>query len=227
MVALSPQAVVRQVGRALAPLADKERAAQMRAYLRGQFDFLGITAPARRQAIKALGLPSMGAKDALRAAQLLWEKKPREHRYTAIDILDRNARSLGARHLPRIKRLLQRESWWETVDGLAGVIGRVVRQEKDRGSQEVMDRWLRDDDFWVRRVAMIHQLGWRAETDARRLFAYAETLAAEKEFFVRKAIGWALRDFARTDPGAVRRFLREKGERFSGLTVREAAKHLG
>lgn len=199
----------------------------MRSYLRGQFDFLGIAAPVRQHAIRKLGLPVMRAQEVLRAAQALWAMPEREYCYTAVDLLDRSARDLGARHLPTLKALIQKDSWWETVDGLAGVINRIVRRERGCGAQRVMDAWLTDGDFWVRRVAMIHQLGWRGETDRGRLFAYAEVLAAEKEFFVRKAIGWALRDYARTDPGAVRRFLRARSAIFSGLTVREAARHLG
>jgi 3-methyladenine DNA glycosylase AlkD len=90
-----------------------------------------------------------------------------------------------------------------------------------------MDECLVHPDLWVRRVAMLHQLGWREQTDQERLFSYALTLAPEKDFFIRKAIGWALRDHARTRPDAVRAFLAQHADRLSGLTVREAGKHLG
>jgi 3-methyladenine DNA glycosylase AlkD len=90
-----------------------------------------------------------------------------------------------------------------------------------------MDVALRHPNMWVRRVAMLHQLGWRAETDTSRLFFYASELAAEPDFFIRKAIGWALRDYARHDPQAVRSFLQDARDRFSPLSIREAAKHLG
>ncbi|MEY4268768.1 MAG: hypothetical protein RIS90_3303, partial [Pseudomonadota bacterium] len=89
-----------------------------------------------------------------------------------------------------------------------------------------MDAWLGHPNLWVRRVAMLHQLGWKAQTDQARLFRYALALAPETEFFIRKAIGWALRDHARTQPEAVRAFLAEHGLVLSGLTRREAGKHL-
>jgi 3-methyladenine DNA glycosylase AlkD len=90
-----------------------------------------------------------------------------------------------------------------------------------------MDRWLSHSNLWVRRVAMLHQLGWKAQTDEARLLRYALALAPETDFFIRKAIGWALRDHARTRPEAVRAFLLQHAQRLSGLTRREAGKHLG
>jgi 3-methyladenine DNA glycosylase AlkD len=90
-----------------------------------------------------------------------------------------------------------------------------------------MDACLRHENLWVRRVAMLHQLGWKAQTDEARLLRYALTLATETDFFIRKAIGWALRDYARTKPETVRSFLAEHAKLLSGLTRREAGKHLG
>jgi 3-methyladenine DNA glycosylase AlkD len=89
-----------------------------------------------------------------------------------------------------------------------------------------MDEALHHPSLWVRRVAMLHQLGWRQHTDSQRLFAHALALGGEKEFFIRKAIGWALRDLARTQPDAVREFLCTQAGNLSALTRREASKHL-
>ncbi len=89
-----------------------------------------------------------------------------------------------------------------------------------------MDAALRHECLWVRRIAMIHQLGWRLETDSARLFGYAETLAPEGGFFIRKAIGWALRDYARWNPQAVRDFVAAMGERLAPLSVREAMRRI-
>lgn len=225
---MKPGTYVELVARSLAPLADEARAAQMRAYLRNQFRFLGIQAPVRRKAINALPRAGMPADDILRTAALLWKKPEREYRYTAVDLLDRNAKLLRLEDLEVLRRFVGTDPWWETVDSLAGVIGRVLRAEKSKGAdpQREMDSWVVDPDFWVRRVAMIHQLGWRDETDTARLFRYAEILAPEKEFFIRKAVGWALRDFARWNPDAIRRYMQERSGIFCGLTFREATKHL-
>ena len=93
-------------------------------------------------------------------------------------------------------------------------------------AEKSMDQALAHANLWVRRVAMLHQLGWRAQTDQERLFRYALTLSPETDFFIRKAMGWALRDHARTQPEAVRAFLMEHASQLSGLTRREAGKHL-
>lgn len=104
-----------------------------------------------------------------------------------------------------------------------------VRRQVQAGvldAQRISDDWIEHSDFWVRRCAMLHQLGWRLGTDTSRLFRYSEQLASEDEFFIRKAIGWALRDYARWNPTAVQNFIEKKQGVFSGLTVREATKHL-
>ncbi len=165
----------------------------------------------------------------MKVAQLLWEKPEREFRYAAIDFLKRHAKWFDVSHLPELLHLLQRESWWETVDGLTSVIGLIMRRQVQVGildAQRICDDWIEHSDFWVRRCAMLHQLGWRLDTDTNRLFPYSEQLASEDEFFIRKAIGWALRDYARWNPTAVQNYIEQKQDIFSGLTVREATKHL-
>jgi len=133
------------------------------------------------------------------------------------------------RSLPRLLLLVQRQAWWDTVDGLAGVVGDILLRARTRqpDAQRQMDAWLGHPSLWVRRVAMLHQLGWKAQTDQARLFRYALALAPETDFFIRKAIGWALRDHAHSQPEAVRAFLMAHAHVLSGLTRREGGKHLG
>jgi len=208
---------------ALAPHADMSRALAMRAYMRGQFDFLGIGTPARRAAIKPLlaSLREAPPADLLALADALWALPEREYQYAACDLLAARWRELEARHVPQLIALARRKSWWDTVDALAGVVGDVLR-----GTHDGMDEALLDQDFWVRRVALLHQLGWRGATDAPRLYRYALALGHEQEFFIQKAIGWALRDYARHAPADVRDFLAADGAGLAPLSRREAAKHL-
>ena len=216
------------VSEALLAHADAKRAQEMKAYLRGQFDFLGIQTPTRRLICK--NLPTLPSDPAalMEAANALWKKPEREFRYVACDLLAKNAKLFTANDLPAFKNLLQKDAWWETVDSLSGAIGDIVLNEKNKGtsSKKVMDAWLMDDDFWVRRSAMIHQLGWRLHTDTERLSRYALTLSSESEFFIRKAIGWAFRDYAKWNPEFVRGFMKKHASTFSSLTVREATKNL-
>jgi len=217
----------RAVRAALMPLADAGRAAGAKAYMRGQFEYLGLSTPRRRAAVVPM-IRAFGPADAaeMRAAALgLWKMREREYQYVAGDLLARHHAVLGLEDLPWLLELAQDKSWWDTVDCIVKVVGKIVRRSGAKGQRE-MDRAIRDKNFWIRRIAMLHQLGWRGETDTVRLFRYAELLAAEKEFFIRKAIGWALRDYAWHDWRAVERFLKSTPVPLSGLTVREASKNI-
>lgn len=226
---MTPKQFVHAVEHALTPLADEAKAEGMKAYLLNQFEFLGLAAPVRRAAVKEIGkVKWQGSADLLAAAELLWQKLEREYRYTVIDLLRQHSSQLSVNDLPALQALLLREPWWETVDGLSAVIADVMHAAllQQPNAAVAMDAWLKHPSHWVRRSAMLHQLGWRLDTDTTRLFGYAQQLADEKEFFIRKAIGWALRDYARWNPKAVTNFLLEHRAKLSGLTVREAAKHL-
>ena len=226
---MTPKQFAIAVEHALMPLADKSKAQGMKAYLLNQFEFLGLAAPVRRAAVKAIGkVKWQSSADLLAAAELLWQKPEREYRYTAVDLLRQHSAQFNVNDLSALQALLLREPWWEIVDGLSAVIAEVMHaavQQKPNVAA-TMDVWLKHPSHWVRRSAMLHQLGWRLDTDTTRLFGYATQLADDKEFFIRKAIGWALRDYARWNPQAVTDFLVEHRASLSGLTVREAAKHL-
>ncbi|RSZ60954.1 DNA alkylation repair protein [Massilia atriviolacea] len=220
--------IAEQMKTTLAALADPAQAARMSAYMRGQFAFHGVPTPARRAAIAPLvrSLKGADADVLLDAAAALWRAPQRECQYAAIDLLAAHAKRLDCAHIDALLALARQASWWDTVDALAVVTGTVVRADRAL-RQPRMDEAVRHADLWTRRVAMLHQLGWRADTDPARLFGYAARLAHEDDFFIRKAIGWGLRDYARHDPAAVRAFLLAQGEALSPLTRREAAKHLG
>lgn len=213
---------------ALRAQADAQQAVPMQAYMLNQFAFLGIRAGPRREMLKGLPKFTGTADDLLALTQALWHLPEREFRYAAIDLLAKHHKRLDVNALPHLLQLVQTDPWWDTVDGLAGVVGDVLLRAKANQPdvQQHMDACLIHPHLWVRRVAMLHQLGWRGQTDQERLFHYALTLACEKDFFIRKAIGWALRDHARTQPHAVRTFLVQHNELLSNLTRKEAGKHI-
>jgi len=223
---MSTAAFVRAVRAALEPLADQQRAAEMKAYMRGQFDYLGIGTP-ERAVLSPLHLvfhPESAA-DVRAAAEALWARREREFQYAAVGLLNRQAALLKLADIEWLLELVKTKSWWDTVDALAKVVGAVVRRAGAAGAKR-MDRAIADGNLWVRRIALLHQLGWREATDTERLFGYARRLAHEKEFFIRKAIGWALRDYAWHDWCAVEQFVASAREELSGLSVREATKNI-
>ncbi|REE23109.1 3-methyladenine DNA glycosylase AlkD [Paraburkholderia sp. BL27I4N3] len=229
---MTPNAFVKEIKAALAPHADAERALAMRAYMRHQFNFIGVPTPLRRQAVTPVfkRLPVENADHLLACANRLWTMPAREYQYVATDLLARNCKTLAVIDIAHLLTIAQNASWWDSIDPLAAVVGHVLKaariQTPQAQVQAAMDAALLHESMWVRRIAMIHQLGWRGHTDEDRLFGYARSLAAEKDFFIRKAIGWALRDYARHAPKAVSDFLSASRELVSPLTLREASKHL-
>jgi 3-methyladenine DNA glycosylase AlkD len=225
--AMAPAPFTRAVVAALAPLADPALQPWMRAYMKDKFVFLGIKTPARRAAVASLIRGQKGATsaDLLRTARALWALDEREYQYAAVDLLGRHVKQLTPANIPALLALVEKKSWWDSVDALASVVNRILRSA-DPADRRLMDEAMASGNFWIRRVAILHQLAWRERTDTKRLFGYATSCAHEKEFFIRKAIGWALRDYARHAPKQVRAFLREHKGVLSPLTMREAGKHL-
>ncbi len=217
----------RQIRSALEQLADADRARPMAAYMRDRFPFFGIPTPQRRAALRPL-LTSHPRQHALllATAQALWGEAERECQYAAADLLIRHQRTLEPEDLPGLEALVVAKPWWDTVDALATrVIGPLVLRHRELVAN--MDRWIEDPDIWRVRVALLHQLQWKEATDAERLFAYCRRQAGHPDFFIRKGIGWALRQYARTDAAAVRAFILAEAARLSPLSLREAGKHLG
>lgn len=201
---------------ALTSVADPARADAMSAYLRGQFPFLGINTPLRRAATKEL-LHRLNQAPNWEFVFHCWEQPEREFHYVACDHLRKVPLQLS--DLPRLQELVSTKSWWDTIDPLARPIGKA----SDAGT---MYQWAHDNDLWVRRVAIIHQLGWRGDTNLDLLSTIILANLGSNEFFINKAIGWALRDYARHDPSWVRKFLATHAAQLSALSRREAAKHL-
>jgi 3-methyladenine DNA glycosylase AlkD len=171
------------------------------------------------------GLPRPSADDLRDVALACWDLPEREYRYFALDWLSRYA-SLGtAEFLATARFLITTDPWWDTVDGLASkVVGTIVSTHP--ATVSTMDSWLADDDMWLIRTALLHQLTYKDRTDAERLFRYCLARAGHRDFFIRKAIGWALRQYAWTDPAEVRRFVASRGDALSPLSRREALKNI-
>ncbi|GHJ44807.1 hypothetical protein Cs7R123_21490 [Catellatospora sp. TT07R-123] len=211
----------------LTAAADPDRAPAMRAYLRDQFAFLGVPNPGVRAVVRAAeaGLPAPGQDQLRELALACWQRPEREYQYAALLVLRRHAKVLRPDFLDTARHLIVTKSWWETVDTIAPhVVGPMVARHPELVA--AMDGWNAGDQLWLIRASILHQLAYGRATDAGRLFGYCAARAGHPDFFVRKAIGWALRQHARTDPDAVRAFVAATPQ-LSGLSRREALKHLG
>lgn len=223
---LAPDAIERLRSELIA-VAVPADAGPMAAYMKHRFAFLGVKTPARRGVSRPLVRDSKRASvdSVVDTAHELRGQPEREFHYVASDLLAANATRLRSDHLDDLRHFITTDSWWDTVDALASpTVGTMVLQHSDLVG--VLDDWIDDADFWLARTAIIHQLRFKQQTDADRLFRYSLHRAGDPEFFIRKAIGWALRQYARTDPDAVRTFIDAHVEELSPLSVREASKHL-
>jgi len=212
---------------AYAGAADPVRAVGTRAYMRDQFPFLGIpTAQRRALSREVLAGVERPTEDDLRAVALAcWELPEREYQYFACDWLSRHAALCSPAALDTARVLVTTKSWWDTVDVLASrFVGTIV--DRHPAAVSTMDEWVHDENLWVARTAILHQLTYRERTDVDRLFRYCLAQAGHRDFFIRKAIGWALRQYAWTDPDAVRRFVRAHATHLSALSKREALKNI-
>jgi 3-methyladenine DNA glycosylase AlkD len=223
-----PADLLRDLAVAFSAHGDAERAAAMRAYMRHQFPFYGIAAHTQGAIARAVlaerGLPPDEAA-VKRSALDCWERPEREWQYFACGLVGRRVRILSPRFLPTARKLITTKSWWDTVDALASrAVGPLVRMHPTLVA--TMDRWIDDKDIWLARTAILHQLSYKDATDTQRLFDYCLRRGGSSEFFIRKAIGWALRQYSKTDARAVRTFVRRHATELSGLSKREALKWL-
>ena len=183
------------------------------------------TSPTARSstATSSFGRPSPLDVEAI--GPIAWGVDGREMQYAAVDILARHATEARPDLLDVVAGLVTNKPWWDTIDpSAAKVVGPLVRQYPALVAN--LDAWIAGDDLWLARTAILHQLGFKEATDVDRLFRYCLAWAGCPDFFARKAIGWALRQYAYTDPDAVRGFLAEHGDVLSPLTSLEGAKDL-
>lgn len=198
----------------------------MAAYMRHHFTFLGLPAPVRRKAAAGFMATMAGGSEdeLLSAAERLWSMGAREYAYVGADLLRAEWRQLGPAAMPRLQALVTTDPWWDTVDPLSHVIGVLVLNHRDLTVE--MDRWIASDDRWLVRVALLHQLSWKRAADPERIFRYCLAVAGQTDFFVRKAVGWALRDLSATFPDEVLAFVDAHLDELDPMSVREATKHL-
>ena len=205
-------------------LANADDARAMKAYMRGRFEFLGVKTPARRKAAKAFFKKHGGADIDWRFVRQAWEHPFREMQYAALDYLETRKNLLRPGDLPQLKKLAQSKSWWDTIDFLDRLAGGIIAGFPE--TRPVILQWSRDEDIWLRRLAIDHQLLRKDQTDQHLLEQILVNNLNQTEFFINKAIGWALRDYSKTNPEWVKNFIRQHHGKMAPLSIREASKYL-
>ena len=228
-MALETGQATRELAAALRDAGDPTRAVQEKRYLKSELEHFGASVPTiRRVAVGFVDAhPGITGPELIELVRAMWEEPVHELRMAVVELLDRRGALLGPEDMALLERLIRQSRTWALVDGLAvTVVGRLVQRFPEL--VEVLDRWAEDGDFWVRRASLLALLQplRRGEGDFARFSRYAERMLAEREFFIRKAIGWVLRETAKERPDLVYDWLEPRARSASGVTVREAVKYL-
>lgn len=205
--------------------ADTVEAEKMSAYMRNLFVYFGLPSPKRKELTKAF------LSDDKKTSPVNWDfvfecfaDVERELQYAALDYLTRHSKQLNSSDLPKLKMLVTTKPWWDTVDCLDAIIGDLVLADAELKGTMLL--WSTDESFWVRRIAIDHQLGFKDKTDTETLSKIIVNNLGQTEFFINKAIGWSLREYSKTNPDWVRGFLVEHKSKMANLSIREASKYL-
>lgn len=222
-----PHAVTRAIRRDLRALADPQRAVPMARYMRNIQAFAGVSAPAvtrlARQAADTVAHPSLV--DLAVVVEELFAGRWREERYAAFRVAERWRAWRWADSLPIFESMIAQGQWWDVVDAVAiRLVSPLLLQHPPL--RERVFRHIHSPDLWFRRTALLAQFKFKRQTDQDVLARLIETAAPDPEFFIRKAIGWALREYAKSNPAWVRKFVRSHGASLSPLSRQEALKNL-
>jgi len=204
--------------------ADPEKAAPMAAYMRGQFPYLGIPTPERRKLSRDF-LKSVNKKTVdWDFVFQCWEQPEREYQYLGADYLTKLEPALTPADISNIQKLIITKSWWDTVDIFDVLVGSVALRYPE--INETILAWSVDENFWLRRTAIDHQLLRKEKTDTALLEQILVNNLNQTEFFINKAIGWSLRDYSKTNPDWVRAFIARHCDAMASLSIREASKYI-
>ena len=207
-------------------LADEAIASGMKKYMRDKFEFFGIPKPARIEPNKILlkETDKLSLTDRIKLVRSLWKSPQRELQYLGMEMIARKKKEWPQDIHLLFDEMLLNKSWWDTVDFIAAnLYGPYLLLYPEMKKQKLAE-WAASDSFWMHRTSIIFQLKYKEKTDEKLLFTLCKKYAAEKEFFMRKSIGWALREYSKTNPAAVRKLLNEV--ELSPLSVKEASKYL-
>ncbi|HYZ12493.1 MAG TPA: DNA alkylation repair protein [Actinomycetota bacterium] len=221
-------AVADDLERDLRKLGTRKRAEGEKRYLKSDLDFLGVSVWGIRTVMKSFAEQhrDLPREDVVALIEALWAKPVFERRMMAAMLLEEYVAVLEPGDLELIERLIRQSKTWALVDVLSGdVVGEIILRNPKGAAR--LDAWATDDDFWLRRSALLAQLlPLKHGAGFRRFASYADAMLDEKEFFIRKAIGWVLRETAKRRPDEVYEWLAPRAHRASGVTIREAVKYL-
>jgi 3-methyladenine DNA glycosylase AlkD len=223
------KAVLDQILEVYQTNGDAEISRGMKDYMRGQFDYFGIKSPLRREISKPfIKEVSKESKENVYALiEMLWKQPQRECHYIALDLFYKVAKKmLEKKDMPFLEWMIQTNSWWDTIDGIAPKIFKIYFDKFPEERDKKVDVWIASDNIWLQRSALLFQLKQKDEVDLNFMFKTIKRLTGTNEFFINKAIGWLLREHSKKIPGEIEEFIEENKEVLSNLSIREGIKYL-
>jgi len=204
---------------------NEEQAQKMSKYMLNKFEYIGIKTPERREIFKNFFKEYKNEeKIDWEFVNKCWENKYREFQYITADYLKNMKDKLSIDDIPKFKRLILEKSWWDTIDNLDMTIGALAL--KDSNVNKILLEWSLDENIWLRRIAIDHQLLRKEKTNTELLEKILKNNLGQTEFFINKAIGWALRDYSKISPEWVKNFIEKNKENMAKLSIKEASKYL-
>ena len=204
---------------------NEEQAQKMSKYMLNKFEYIGIKTPERRKIFKNFFKEYKNEeKIDWEFVNKCWENKYREFQYVAADYLKNMKDKLTIDVIPKLKQLVLEKSWWDTIDNLDMTIGALAL--KDSNVNKILLEWSIDENIWLRRIAIDHQLLRKEKTNTELLEKILKNNLGQAEFFINKAIGWALRDYSKISPEWVKNFIEKNKENMAKLSIKEASKYL-
>ncbi|WP_299571574.1 DNA alkylation repair protein [uncultured Leptotrichia sp.] len=204
---------------------NEEQARQMSKYMLNKFEYIGIKTPERRKIFKNFFKEYKNEeKIDWEFVNKCWENRYREFQYVAADYLKDKKDKLTIDDIPKIKQFTLKKSCWDTIDNLDMTIGALAL--KDSNVNKILLEWSIDENIWLRRIAIDHQLLRKEKTNTELLEKILKNNLGQAEFFINKAIGWALRDYSKTNPEWVKNFIEKNKEKMAKLSIKEASKYL-
>ncbi|MFD2045779.1 DNA alkylation repair protein [Ornithinibacillus salinisoli] len=217
---------IKQLAYMLEKYKNKDNAVQMEKYMKNHFPFLGIKTPTRREVTKAFFQESGILKEDFQPEFVikLWEQREREYQNIALDYIERSLKKVEKSHLPLMEQLITTKPWWDTVDMLAQKPVGKIATEFPEVVEDTIEQWAIGENMWLRRSAILYQLKYKERTNEEKLSLYIIENVSSKEFFIQKAIGWALREYSKTNPDFVKAFIEDNA--LPKLSIREGSKYL-
>lgn len=217
---------IKNISRIFLANRNLDYAIDMKRYMRNKFEFVGIKSPIRKELskpfLKKANLPPVDSIEEI--VKEFWKKPEREFQYFAMILLSKYSKKLDANDYKLFEYMIINKSWWDSIDYISPHLVSTHFKLFPQLTKPISEKWVNSNNMWLQRSAILFQLKYKTETDTELLFNYINRLASSKEFFIRKAIGWSLREYSKTDPKLVLEYVTRNEDKLSGLSKREALK---